>query len=456
MGTRSVWNSSVVADKLMNGEIGVSVYGLGNIGLGVIAVLVRARTKKIIGVDIDNIKVSMLNRGEISHPDKEVVEWIKRGLEEGNIVFTTDAVWASKNTQIKIVDVPLDLTNDKRPDYTYLGQALKTIAKGLKKDDLVIIETTLPPLALEDYVKPLLEAESGLKVGVDFYLVYSPERVMIEKIVYDIEEAYPKLVGGLDEESLEHAKAFYEVFARRGVIVENIRVVELAKIYEAVYRDVNIALANELAIITRKLGVDYERVRKLASTNPYVHLHRPGSGVGGACLPVYPYFLLDKARKEGLEPKLISTSRYVNDLQPLRVVSLVHEAALKLGLRKPKVLILGVAYRGGIGDIRNSPSLEVINELISKGYRVRVSDPYFKGSVHNIRVENNYGNVVIGVDIVVIATCHPQYKTLSTKLLLEASERDKIAVIDCCSIIEVVESGGRVLYTSIGGPWRSV
>ncbi len=441
---------------MLCGEIGVSVYGLGNIGLGVVAVLVRARAKKIIGVDVDSEKVSVLNRGEINHPDKLVVEWIKKGLEENKIVFTTDAIWASKNTQVKIIDVPLGLTNDRKPDYTCLDQALRTIAKGLKRDDLVIVETTLPPLALEEHVKPVLETESGLRVGVDFYLVYSPERVMIERIIYDIEEAYPKLVGGLDEESLKRAKAFYEVFVRKGVITENVRVVELAKIYEAVYRDVNIALANELAVITRRLGVDYERVRRLASTNPYVHLHRPSSGVGGACLPVYPYFLLDRAYRENISLKLVDTGRRVNNSQPLRVVSLVREATLKLGLRKPVVLVLGVAYRGGIGDTRNSPSLEIVRRLVGGGYEVRVSDPYFKGYVDGIRVENDYSRVMRGVDIVVVATCHPQYKFISTKLLLDASGKDKVAVIDCCNIIELVESNGRVLYTSIGGPWRSI
>ncbi len=456
MKANSGWNSSIVADKLLSGELGVSVYGLGNVGLGVIAVLVRTRVKKIVGVDIDNEKVLMLNRGEIKHPDKLVVEWIKKGLEENRVVFTTDAIRASRDTQVKIIDVPLGLTNNRKPDYTYLDKALRAIAKGLKREDLVVVETTLPPLALEEHVKPVLESESGLKVGVDFYLVYSPERVMIERIIYDIEEAYPKLVGGLDDESLKRAKAFYEVFVRKGVLTEDIRVVELAKIYEAIYRDVNIALANELAVITRRLGVEYERVRMLALTNPYVHLHKPGPGVGGACLPVYPYFLLDRARRENLDLELVSTSRRVNNLQPLRVVSLVREAALKLSLSRAKVLVLGVAYRGGIGDTRNSPSLEIIKGLISEGYEVRVSDPYFKGSMDSIRVENDYNRAIVGVDIVVVATCHPQYKTISTKLLLEASRKDKIAVIDCCNIIELVKSNGKVLYTSIGGPWRSI
>ncbi len=456
MEAGSGWNSSIVADRLLRGEIKVSVYGLGNIGLGVIAVLVRARARDIIGVDIDYEKVSMLSRGEIIHPDEVVVEWVKRGLEEKRVLFTTDSVWASKHTHIKIIDVPLDLTSDKKPNYIHLDHALRAIARGLKPGDLVIVETTLPPLALEEHVKPLLEKESGLRVGTDFYLVYSPERVMIERIVHDIEESYPKLVGGLDRESIERARAFYEVFVRRGVITEDARIVELAKIYEAVYRDVNIALANELAAITRVLGADYKRVLELASTNPYVHLHRPGSGVGGACLPVYPYFLLHKAQERGTALELVSTSRRINDLQPLRVVSLVHEAAVKLGLDRPVVLVLGVAYRGGIGDIKNSPSISIIKELINKGYDVRVSDPYFDGALNGVLVENDHIKAVRGVDIIVVATCHPQYNSISTRLLLEATGKTRIAVIDCCSIVKLLDSDNRVLYTSIGGPWRTI
>ncbi len=449
------WNSSIIAEKLLNGELIVSVYGLGNIGLGVIAVLVRARTKRVIGVDVSEDKVRSLSHGIISHPDKLVVEWVKRGLEEKRIVFTTNGVWASQESHIKIIDVPLGLTNNNKPDYTLIDRALKDVAKGLKKGDLVIVETTLPPLALEEHVKPLLENYSGLKTGSDFYLVYSPERVMIEKIVYDIEEAYPKLVGGLDDDSIEYAKAFYEVFVRQGVITENARVVELAKIYEAIYRDVNIALANELASVTRLLGVEYESVRRLASTNPYVHLHKPGAGVGGACLPVYPYFLIDRIRGR-IVLELVEAARRVNNNQPFRVISLVREAIDRMKLTKPVIIVMGIAYRGGVGDTRNSPSMIIVSSLLGEGFEVRVSDPYFEGYVNNVNVVRDYKRILRGADIIVIATCHPEYKSLSTKRLLDVSGKKKIAVIDCCNIIKLMDTGGRVLYTSIGGPWISI
>ncbi len=456
MAGKSKWNPSIIADKLLDGELGVSVYGLGYIGLGVLAVLARAQVKRIYGVDIDEEKLRKLSRGEIRHPDKLVVEWIKKGLEEERITLTSNGVDASRETDIKIVDVPLGLTSSREPDYTSIDVALESIGKGLKHGDLVIVETTLPPLALREHVKPLLEDVSGLKVGDDFYLAYSPERVMIERIVYDIEEAYPKLVGGLDEDSIEYARAFYQVFIRKGVITEDALVVELAKIFEAIYRDVNIALANELAWITRKLGASYERVKKLASTNPYIHLHNPGSGVGGACLPVYPYFLLDKAEKNNVELRLVATARRVNSLQPKRIIELVEEASNKLGLPKPRILVLGVAYRGGIWDTRNSPSLEIIRLLEEKGLEVKVSDPYYKGTVLDIRVVGDYESVIRGVDIIIIATCHPQYRSLSTRRLLDNSGKDKIVVIDSCNIIRLEPTRGKVLYTSIGSPWTSI
>ncbi len=440
----------------------VAVYGLGRIGLGVIAVLVRNGFKSIIGVDVNEKVVERVNSGLVDHPDPMVRDAIVWAGKRGILRAMVDGVEASRRSRVKIVDVPLIVDSSMKPDYSMLDKALESIALGLKPGDLVLVETVLPPRAMEDHVKVLLEDVSGLRVEEDFYLAYAPERVMVERIVRDIEESYPRIVAGVGPKSTRLAVEFYSLFSRRGVVVaSSVRVLELARIYEGVYRDVNIALANEYARLAQLLGVDYEEAAMLASTNPYVHPHKPGPGVGGMCLPVYPYFALNMGDEYGLALDLIACARRLNEEQPEWIVGLVHEASRKLGLESgdARTCILGLSYRGGVGDVRNSPSIKIIELLLKDGFKdIVVFDPYIDSKVirevlgGKARITSSLVEAVKDSDIVVVLVDHPEFRGLRLSWFKETSGKSRVAVVDARDIVFVDDAVG-VVYVGVGRPW---
>ncbi len=440
----------------------VAVYGLGKIGLGVVAVLVRSGFRNIVGVDTSREVVERINEGLVDHPDQLVKDTILWAVTKGFLRATIDGIEASRRSRIKIIDVPLTIDSSMKPDYSMIDKALESIAQGLKPGDLVLVETVLPPRAMEDHVKVLLEDVSGLRVEEDFYLAYAPERVMVERIVRDIEESYPRIIAGIGPKSTRLALEFYSLFSRRGVIVaSSVRALELARIYEGVYRDVNIALANEYARLAQLLGVDYEEIARLASTNPYVHPHKPGPGVGGMCLPVYPYFALSMGDEYGLALDLIACARRINEEQPEWIVGLVHEASRKLGLESgnTRTCILGLSYRGGVGDIRNSPSIKIIELLLKDGFRsIVVFDPYVDPSTvksifgDRVKVASNLAEAIEGSNIVVVLVDHPIFKRLRLSVIKDLCGENKVAVIDAKDIVFVDDAVG-VIYVGIGRPW---
>jgi len=433
----------------------VAVYGLGGIGLGISAAWIRAGYK-VIGVDVDKNKIKEINQGNVQHPDPLVVKTISKAVKKKYFHAITDGIEASKSSKIKIVAVPL-LIKESRPDFTAIDDAVSKIAKGLKTNDVIIVETSLPPGTTLNKIKPMLEAISGLKAEKDFFLAYSPERVMIEHVVRDIEESYPKIVGGVGPKSTKIVAKLYSKIAKRGVIrVTNATVAEFEKLVEGVYRDVNIALANELADLARTLGISFEEARLAANSQPYSHLHKPGPGVGGICIPVYPRLLMQVAEKLGVRLELTSLARKMNENRPRDVVVLVEKAIKQLSSNMPVITVLGLAFRGGISDVRNSPSLEVAKMLAKKGYRVRVFDPYIDSSLLKglgFEVISSFEDVFTGVDVVVIATDHPEFRKLNLHDIKRLSGKDKIAIVDARDLIELKDLPSNIIYIGIGKPW---
>src|SRR5262249_26069431 len=241
--------------------------------------------------------------------------------------------------------------------------------KGLKEGDVVSLNPSVPPGTTEDIVLPVLEAQSGFQVEKDFYLIYNPERIYEGRAIQDIEERYPAIISGAGPKSLELAKTFYPLISKKGVFtVSNIRTAETEKLFEGVYRDVNIALANELAKFCEKIGVNFWEARDAANSQPFCHLHKPGVGVGGACIPVYPQFILHSAEQVKGNCPITKLSRAVNDAMPASCV----KEAIKLLKIKPRtetsfdgitVTLLGLAFRGGVSDTRMSPTYQVIKEF---------------------------------------------------------------------------------------------
>jgi len=448
-----------IKDLLASGNLCVSVYGLGGVGLAITAVWLRAGAR-VIGVDINDSKVDHLNEGIVDHPEIVVKETIQKAVREGRFKATTDGVNASKNSDIKIVIVPLLLTKSKEPDFTAIDSAVTSIARGLKRGDMVIIETSLPPGTTMYRIKPLLESIGGLKAEEDFGLAYSPERVMVGHAVRDIEEAYPKIVGGVGPRSSEVAKALYERIAKRGVIVvSNPTVAEFEKLAEGIYRDVNIALANELARLAQKLGVDYEEVKIAANSQPYCHLHDTGSGVGGYCIPVYPYLMLYSAVSNGIPLELTITARRINEEQPEYVVKLILDVIkeLKLNYNDVKIAILGLAFRGDIGDSRVTPVHDILRGLAKSGIKnIVVHDPFVKNDIVvgelGLKLTSDLSEAVKDADIVAILTKHSLYRKLTAEYLRDLSGKDRICVVDAVHALNPKFTPKGSLYVGVGRP----
>ncbi|MEB3772341.1 MAG: nucleotide sugar dehydrogenase [Desulfurococcales archaeon] len=430
-------------DKVYSGDAWISVYGTGYVGLSLIAVYLR-KGLKVIGVDVDEDKLEKIRNGAPHVVEEKIREAVKKGLDENRLKLESDGVKASRESLVKVVTVPVYLDwITKEVDYTAWESALRNIGRGLKRGDLVIIESSVPPGSTEKRARPVLEEASGIKAGRDFYLAYSPERVYVGRAVEDIEERYPKIVSGIDSKSLELVVKFYEGIARRGVLrVSNTTTAEFEKLAEGIYRDVNIALANELALAAMKLGVDFYEAREAANTQPYSHIHLPGPGVGGYCIPIYPYYMTQTLLREKYVMKLTATARMINEEMPRVVADLVEIHRRKTGVSlRDKLAILGVAFRGNIDDTRLSPSHDVLGLLKARGYNNIVAhDPYVKRDPIldnlNIPLTSNLQEALENSRIILVLTRHKQYSELTTSKIIQLTGRENPLIIDTTSLIQ--------------------
>ena len=441
--------------SLRTGRITVAVYGVGHVGASILAAWLLAGARGI-GVDRDESKIEALSEGESPVEEPCLSEIFRKAKLEGRLYATSDGREASAKSDVKIIAVP-SIVVDGEPDLSAITSVAESIASGLKRGDLVILESSVPPGTTRYLLKPILEEGSGLSLG-EFGLAYSPERISEGRALRDIIESYPKIIGGVDERSGEVASILYSVISKRGVIrVSNELVAEFEKLAEGVYRDVNIALANELAILCRKLGIDYEEVARAANSQPYSNLHKPGTGVGGLCIPIYPKFLIWKAKSVGFELSLISTARKINEFMPKEVAELVREGVSRLGLRDPKIAVLGLSFRGDIGDPRLSPTYELVKELLSMGFRdLVVQDPFIREderlSSMGVRLVNDIEEI-LGASVIVISTDHSVYR-MSVSELFSMSEEIKL-IVDGRDLMEVDYIPTGRAYVGVGRPWKS-
>ncbi|MEA3254693.1 MAG: nucleotide sugar dehydrogenase [Candidatus Altiarchaeota archaeon] len=430
-----------IVDAFRNGEVTVAVYGLGKMGLPLAAVF-AGKGAKVIGVDVSEEVVEGINNG-VNHIREEpgLDELVARTVESGNLRASTNLVEAAGNSDVLIILVPT-LIRDNKPDLSIVHSVAKGISSGLMKGDIVITECTMPPGSTEDLI-PVLE-ESGLKVGRDFGLGHCPERTMTGTALRDITGQYPKIVGAGDEGTETVLTALYSVINSRGVIpVSGIKAAELVKVFEGVYRDVNIALANELNRVCDRLNVDYMAIQEAANTQPYSHLHTPG-GVGGHCIPYYPYFVMDK------DTVLLRTARGVNDSIPDYIIHLIKEVLRESerDLGDSNIMILGISFRGGVKETIKSTAIEVIEKLKPLSGGVYAFDPLFsKEEVEcfNVIYSEGFGDM----DCVVIASDHDEFRGYNWGEI--AGELRTKAVVDTRQVInpkEVRELG--FIYRGLG------
>ena len=387
----------------------VLVVGLGKIGLP-LAAQIAGKGHIVLGADLQQSVVDSVNAGR-SHIAEEpgLDEAVRKAVSGGALRATTDTTEAARAADVAIVIVPVVVDAAKRPDYRWLDAALVAVGKGLRKGALVVVETTLPVGTTREHVAPILERESHLHAGKDFYVAFSPERLYSGRVFADLAK-YPKIVGGIDGESTRRAVEFYRSALDAEIRpVGNAETAEFSKLAETTYRDVNIALANQLAVYAGSRGADASEAFAAANTQPFSHIHRPGIGVGGHCIPVYPHFLLSDSTDGELD--LVRTARAINDGMAEKCVAWLAEA---LGdLDRKRVLVLGLSYREDVKELAFSTALSVIDLLRRQGAVVLANDPHFTHAELaplEVEVVDLDGNIAI--DAVVVQALHREYRDL--------------------------------------------
>ena len=369
-------NTAQYLDKILKRDIAIGVIGLGYVGLPLAVEKAKAGFKTT-GFDIQQNKVDMVNQG-INYIGDVVQEDLAGLVKSGMLRATSDFSFVGECDFIAIC-VPTPLDEHQQPDISYVRYSVIEISKHLKKDSIVVLESTTYPGTTEELVKPLLENGSGLICGEDFYLGFSPERVDPGNLIYKTKNT-PKVVGGIGKDATEVIAAMYRAVLSSDVYeVSSPAIAEMEKILENTYRNVNIGLVNELAKLCHEMGISIWEVIDAAKTKPYgFQAFYPGPGLGGHCIPLDPYYLSWKAREYGFHTSMIESSMMINDRMPEYTV----ERASKIlnrsrkALNGSKVLVLGVAYKQDIDDYRESPALKVIEILESQGAEVTYYDPW--------------------------------------------------------------------------------
>ncbi|MDS0258521.1 nucleotide sugar dehydrogenase [Haloarcula sp. S1CR25-12] len=398
-----------------NGEIPVAVYGLGKMGLPLAAVLAEV-TGNVVGVDIDESVVAAIERGESPvEGEPGLAELVAETSADRSLTATTRGARAASDAQVHVLIVPT-LMEEAEPDLSMLRAAVDAVGEGLSPGDLVIVESTVPPTTTRDVVAPRLADRSGLDPD-EFGVAFCPERTASGRALEDIRGAYPKVVGGVDAESERVAGLLYDELTSNEVIpAGDATTAECVKVFEGIYRDVNIALANELARVADPLSVDVTRAIEVANTQPFCEIHSPGPGVGGHCIPLYPRFLTTTV---DTDLPLIETGRAVNDEMPSFVTDAVVDLLDEQGVpvEDADVLVLGVAYRAGVDETRKSPSRPVVSQLDALGARVWAADPAVDvAAVPELPAEPvavaNVEQTASTYDAVVVMTEHDAYSDL--------------------------------------------
>ncbi|MCK5548862.1 MAG: nucleotide sugar dehydrogenase, partial [Thermoplasmata archaeon] len=386
------------------------VVGLGYVGIPV-ACAFADKGFNVVGIDIVKDKVNSINKGVYPIGGKEpgMRALLKKVVRARRFRASMDFSDCGDADFIIIsVETPLN-PKTRKMDLKVLRSAVTSVGKNLSKGTLISVESTIAPFTTRDVIIPILERGSGLKAGRDFHLVHCPERVMTGRLLLNL-RTYDRVIGGIDKRSSDKAKKFYRTVCKGALHTTDALTAELVKTTENAYRDVQIAFANEIALICEEYGIDAFEARKLVNTTPFRDMHIPGPGVGGHCLPKDPILLISKLKD--YRSRIISNARALNDYMPLHVVKLVEDALResKLKVANSTIILLGLSFLENSGDVRNSPAITIHRELRKRSAKVKVHDPH--ASYRGIKVVKSLEQAIKGADCVVIVTAHDEYTKL--------------------------------------------
>lgn len=441
-------------EKIRNKQSKICVIGLGYVGLPT-ATFFAEKGFEVIGVDVDETKVTMINSGYSPLKDLNLDDKIRSATEKKKLKATTNTNTAVAESDIILIIVPTPVTEAKEPDLRYITAAAEDISKSLHKGQLVILESTTYPGTTEEVLQPILE-KSGLVAGVDFGLAYCPERYNPGDPEHTLENV-ARVVGGITYAWGEVAKLLYQNIIKETVTqVKDIKTAEAAKIIENIQRDLNIALMNELALIFERMDIDIMDVIEAASTKWNFGRYYPGPGVGGHCLPVDPYYLTKRAQELGYHAQVILAGRKVNDDMPLHVYELVQEGLneIEKPLKNSNIVVLGAAYKPNTADLRNSPSEILVRKLKTQGANVSIIEPNVNNkvifdcpsiSLNDLKTKR--------AECIVLMANHKEFEHID---IGDSKVNDNVVFVDGCRAMnpeDILKAG--YIYRGIGaGRWN--
>ncbi len=390
----------------------ICILGMGYIGLP--TALLFAKNFDVVGVDINKSVIETLNNHKLPFDETKISKIFSE--VENNITFSDEI----QDADVFIIAVPTPLNKSIMvSDLTYVKSAATMVKSKLKENNLVILESTVPPGASDKIILPILQENLGMK---KIFYAHCPERAIPGSTINEMINN-DRIIGGINPESSEYARKIYSTFVRGNTYLTNTKTAEFVKLIENTYRDVNIALANELAKIADESRINYWEAKDLANKHPRVNLHNPGPGVGGHCIAIDPWFLTENSTKTGI----IQYAREINDLMPNYVIHLLRN--ILEDVQKPNIALFGVAYKGNIGDVRETPALKFIQLAENEGFELRCYDPYVKSFDYPLY---DMEESLLNCDCIVIFSDHEQFKSIDPRELNVRNKR----IIDCRNIID--------------------
>ncbi|MCE5208010.1 MAG: nucleotide sugar dehydrogenase [Chloroflexi bacterium] len=413
------------------------ILGLGYIGLPTASTF-ATHGIQVIGVDTNPKIIEGLRNEEIHIHEPGLRTLVQAAIHSGNLLVRS----TPEQADAFIIAVPTPFYPDnKKADMRYVTAATESIVPHLRPGNLVILESTSPPRTTIDLIAPILE-RSGLKAGTDFYLAYSPERVLPGRILQELIEN-ARVIGGIDRISAEKGRDLYRIFVRGDIILSEATTAEMVKLMENTTRDINIAIANEFSRLADRVGIDVWEAIEIANRHPRINILKPGPGVGGHCISVDPWFLVEAAPDLA---SLISTARHVNDGQPHFVVELVRRA-LDGELKGKRIAALGLAFKPDVDDFRESPAVEVVKLLVEAGVEVKGYDPYLNGlQIPGVPLYTELAPAVKDADLLLVLVAHKELCNLEIDRLQEMTPARKILDTVNISGNKNFEQSGFVLY----------
>ncbi|MHA1325263.1 MAG: nucleotide sugar dehydrogenase, partial [Candidatus Helarchaeota archaeon] len=416
------------------------------------------RGATVFGVDVQETVIKSVQNG-ISHIDEPGLDdLLKFCLQKNNFSPTLDYKTVMKQADIFIICVPTPITPDKTPDYSNIIDVCNTGMKFLKKEDLIIIESTISPRVIDDLIIPLIEKNTRLKGGVDYGIASCPERANPGTILENF-NSVPRIIGGYTTEAAKIATAIYR-FATDAklIVVSNSQTACAVKLTENIFRDVNIALANELAILYEKLGLDIIEIIEAASTKWNFQPHYPGAGVGGPCLPANPYYLIREAIKVGYVPHLIRMAREINDRMPQHIVDLTLRGLNHAGksLNNAQITILGITYKPQVCDYQLSPAFPIIQTLLNLGAHIKVYDPLVNlTEIPNwqfskkVFFSQDLIKSITHADCLILITAHEEFKHINFDKIIQYTTKP-LVIIDGRNVYNPNQLPAEIIYIGVG------